>query len=388
MKQVKILLLGIGGYGSFYMNALSEKIRDGSVALAGICEVTPGMEERYPVIREKHIPVYKSPEEFYRKRQADLAIIATPIHLHYPHVKACIAHSSVLVEKPVCAAVEEAEDMIRWERETGHFVSVGYQMNYDRNLLALKEDILAGRLGKPVCMKALQAFMRGYHYYHRNNWAGRRTVNGYPVNDSPVNNSSAHQFQSMLFLLGDAMDRAAEVASVDARLYRAGSYVENFDTAALKAETCEGVPVYYYTTHNMKEDQWGPMSEFRFEDATVYLGKDYGQGPLLNYVAEWKDGTVRDYGPVPTAWSMQKLEDAIECARNGGHPVCTVQAAMSHLQTVLMLSKMPVLPVDENALIQEEKDGDSFCRIAGLEEAFGRCYREQTLPEGRFWAEK
>ena len=387
MKQVKIFLFGIGGYGSFYVNALSDW-KDKDVVIEGICELMPGMEERFPIIRERQIPIYKSPEEFYAQHQADLAIISTPIHLHHPHVKACIAHSNVLVEKPVCAVLSEAEDMLRWEQETGHFVAVGYQLNYDRNLNALKRDILSGKLGKPVCMKALQAFKRGYNYYHRNNWAGKRIVDGCPVNDSPVNNSSAHQFQNMLFLLGDAMDRAAEVKAVEAELDRAGSYVENFDTAALKVTTAEDVPVYYYTTHNMEADQWGPMSEFCFENAVVYLGKDYGQGPLMDYVAEWKDGTVHDYGPVPTAWSMQKLEDAIECARNGGHPVCTVQAAMSHLRTVLWLSEMPVYPVSEEALILEEKNGDTFYRIRDLENIFSRCYEEKSLPGGRIPVEE
>lgn len=264
MKEVKIFLFGIGGYGSFYVNALSDW-KDKDVVVEGICELMPGMEERFPIIRERQIPIYKSPEEFYARHQADLAIISTPIHLHHPHVRACIAHSNVLVEKPVCAALSEAEDMLRWEQETGHFVAVGYQLNYDRSLNALKRDILSGKLGKPVCMKALQAFKRGYNYYHRNNWAGKRMVDGCPVNDSPVNNSSAHQFQNMLFLLGNAMDCAAEVKAVEAELYRAGSYVENFDTAALKVTTAEDVPVYYYTTHNMKADQWGPMSEFCFE---------------------------------------------------------------------------------------------------------------------------
>lgn len=382
MKQVKVFLFGIGGYGSFYVNALSDW-KDKDVVIEGICELMPGMEERFPVIRERNIPIYKSPEEFYARHQADLAIISTPIHLHHSHVKACIAHSNVLVEKPVCAALWEAEDMIRWERETGHFIAVGYQVNYERNLNALKRDIIAGKLGKPVYMKALQAFKRGYHYYHRNNWAGKRTVDGYPVNDSPVNNSSAHQFQNMLFLLGSSMDRAAQIRSVEAELYRTYDYVENFDTAALKVTTEDGVPVYYYTTHNMKEDQWGPMSEFGFENAVVYLGKDYGQGPLMEYVAEWTDGTRTHYGPVPTAWSMQKLSDAIQCCRDGSHPICTVQAAMSHLETVLKLAELPVRQVSETALIREEKDGDVFYRIDGLEEIFGRCYEERKLPEGR-----
>ena len=87
-------------------------------------------------------------------------------------------------------------------------------------MLALKKDILDGRFGKPVYMKALHAMRRGDKYYARNGWAGRIEVKGCAVNDSPFNNACAHQFQVMTFLLGDQMERAAELAEVQAEPYK------------------------------------------------------------------------------------------------------------------------------------------------------------------------
>ncbi|MCO7110464.1 hypothetical protein NIA69_16875 [Gemmiger formicilis] len=79
---------------------------------------------------------------------------------------------------------------------------MGYQLNYSRDVLALKQDILDGRFGKPIYMKALHAMRRGDKYYARNSWAGHIDVKGCAVNDSPFNNACAHQFQVMTFLLG------------------------------------------------------------------------------------------------------------------------------------------------------------------------------------------
>ncbi|MBS1483743.1 MAG: hypothetical protein HP059_11135 [Clostridium sp.] len=61
------------------------------------------------------------------------------------------------------------------------------------------------------------------------------------------------------------MGTAAEIDHVKAELYRANACVENYDTAAVCIKTKGGVPIYYYTTHDMAENRLGPVSEYRFE---------------------------------------------------------------------------------------------------------------------------
>ena len=201
---VKILLLGICGYGSNYIKEISERnIPD--IKIEGICEVVPNAADLYPIIKEQNIPIYQTPEDFYKEHTADLAVVSTPIHLHYSQIATCLTHgSNVLTEKPVCTSVEGARKLEQLEKETGKFISVGYQLNYSRDVLTLKQDILDGRFGKPIYMKALHAMRRGDKYYARNSWAGRMNVKGCAVNDSPFNNACAHQFQVMTFLLGSA----------------------------------------------------------------------------------------------------------------------------------------------------------------------------------------
>ncbi len=390
MEKVNILLIGIGGYGSNYIKELTER-NVPQARIAGICEVMPEAWTRFPVIEERGIPLFRTPEEFYRNCHADLAVISTPIHLHFQQIITCLRQGShVLAEKPVCTTLEEAEALLAAEAETGRFVSVGYQLNYSRDVLAMKRDILDGRLGRPVMMKALHAMSRGEKYYERNNWAGKIQVNGCMVNDSPFNNACAHQFQNMTFLLGDAMNQAARLKQVEAELYRANAQVENFDTAAVKAVTGSGVPIYYYTSHDLKEKKLGPVSEYRFEHGTVYYGKDYGDGPVMEYVAELEDGSRKDYGQIPKGERLQKLYDAIDCVREGGHPVCSVGCAMPHLEAVSALAQMPVWQIGEEELEHVEEDGDRYCRIRNLEKIFTACYEQQLMPSqaGARWSDE
>lgn len=81
-QPVKILLMGICGYGSNYIKEVSEREIPG-IKIEGICEVVPNAADLYPIIHEQNIPIYKTPEEFYQEHTADLAVISTPIHLHY-----------------------------------------------------------------------------------------------------------------------------------------------------------------------------------------------------------------------------------------------------------------------------------------------------------------
>lgn len=386
-KSVKILLIGIGGYGINYLKELTEKDL-GPVVIEGICEVMPDVYEQFPVLKERNIPVFQTPEEFYRKHSADLAVISTPIHLHYSQVKVCLEKgSNVLCEKPVCTSVTGTGQLMELERMTGRFVAVGYQLNYSGDVLQMKRDILNGLYGKPLEMKALHAMSRGSAYYKRNSWAGKIIVNGCGVHDSPFNNACAHQFQVMTFLLGSRMNEAAGLKKVTGELYRANPQVENYDTAAVRAVTESGIPVYYYTTHDLEIKNLGPVSEYRFEHGTIYYGKDFGSGPVKEYVAVMKDGSVISYGRIPKGERLQKLYDAIESTRGGIPPVCTIQCAIPHLEAVEQLARLPIVPVSEEK-IKWSGEEDRYCFIKNGEEVLKFCYLNQLMPEeaGAGWS--
>ena len=113
---VKILLLGICGYGSNYIKEISERDIPG-IKIEGICEVVPNAADLYPIIKEQNIPIYQTPEDFYKEHTADLAVVSTPIHLHYSQIVTCLTHgSNVLTEKPVCTSVEGARKLEQLEK--------------------------------------------------------------------------------------------------------------------------------------------------------------------------------------------------------------------------------------------------------------------------------
>lgn len=77
------------------------------------------------------------------------------------------------------------------------------------------------------------------------------------------------------------------------------------------------MPLWYGTGHAIVDKKLGPIAEYRFEKGTVYFGKDFGSGPIAEYVYIGDTGERIDYGRIPKGERLQKFYDAIEAVRTG-----------------------------------------------------------------------
>ncbi len=334
MERIPVLLVGIGGYGENYVREFLENdVPD--AYLAGVADPFVYKSPYSKRLEELGIPTFQSPAEFYAKNKACLTVISSPIHTHYSYVMCALDNgSNVLVEKPVTIDLDKMDAMIRRQKESGLFVSVGYQLCYSRDVLALKKDILSGVYGRPLRMRSLRMMRRSSSYYARNGWAGRFSCHGEYVLDSPVSNACAHQIQNMLFLLGDDMGSTADVLSVSGKLYKGNPEIQNYDAAALRIATDKGVDLFYYTAHCLDEAKVGPVSTFEFERARIEE-KDGVFTAFLN------DGGTVDYGAVDKGLRLQKLYDSVSCCFSHEEPVCRLESALAHTKVVLMAQKLP-----------------------------------------------
>jgi predicted dehydrogenase len=376
MKKIRVLLAGIGGYGLYYANALLDD-SDADRELAGVADPFAEKSPRYEDIKSRNIPVFKTPEEFYQNHDADLAVVSSPIHTHYRYSTLALEKGSyVLCEKPFCADLGQLDTLIKKEKKSGRFVAVGFQHCFSDASIALKEDILAGVLGKPIRFKTICMPRRGDIYYQRNSWVGRLKFEGETILDSPLNNACAHELELMLFLLGKSPETSADVLSVDAELWRARRGIENYDAAALRLKTGAGAELYYFTAHCIEEAQIGPWWEGLFEKGTVRCGES-----SRDITVAFNDGSTKSYGSLDGGKMMLKLDKVVDAVRNGRRPSCTLETVRSHLKTVTMVQEFPVKAVPEEKIAKGKNEaGDSFYYIPGFSQALIRCYRENHLP--------
>jgi predicted dehydrogenase len=372
--QVSIALVGIGGYGEAYLNALLPVETDKGIRLAAAIDPQPERCMRVNDLREAGVPIYSNLDQFYQQDTADLVVISTPINYHAPLTSLALANgSNVLCEKPLAGSLADARLMLDAEQLAGKFVAIGYQWSFSKAVQELKRDILAGIFGKPLHFKSAVLWPRRKSYYQRSNWAGKiQTSSGAWVIDSPVHNATAHYLHNMLYLLGDQIEKSVQPTALEAELYRANP-IENYDTAALHVATRDSADLLFLTTHAV-DDQCGPLIYYEFEEAVVeYPGEAY------QFQARFHNGTIKNYGSPDTDVS-NKLWQSVEAVRSGQPVVCGIRAALPELLCAEAAQQAPIYGFPEHLIRIQDADGDPLTYVEGLYDTLLDCFQTNRLP--------
>lgn len=385
-KPISILLVGIGGYGQNYLNELLDNDQRDDYEIIGTVDPYPERCSRIDDLEDEKIPIYSSMEDFYKQDIADYVIISSPIQWHVKQT--CYAlnkGAGVLCEKPLSPTVQEGKKMIEAKEKSHKPVGIGYQWSFSTAIQELKKDIMNGEFGKPLRFKTLVNWPRGFDYYNRNSWAGKKKDNqGNWVLDSVANNATAHYLHNMLYVLGDKLNSSAIPRSLVAELYRAND-IENYDTAATRIKTTDDVELLYLVTHATPEST-NPRFCYQFEKATVSYDTDQGN----SIVAEFKDGRKKEYGS-PFKDRLKKTWLMLDVIKGEGQTLCGPEAALSHVICINGMQESASIVDFPADLVKARKneDGKEIGRyVTGLEQIMLDCYQNWQLPheDGIKWA--
>jgi predicted dehydrogenase len=386
---VRVVLVGIGGYGEVYLSALLDDPRGAGCRIVGAVEPRPEGCRRLGELEALSVPLYPSLADFYRDHQADLAVLSSPIHLHAEHTCLALDHGShVLVEKPAAAVTADVDRMLQARERAGRFVAVGFQWSFAHSVLALKRDILAGTFGPPLRGRSLTLWPRTESYYERNDWAGKkRDAEGRWILDSPASNAMAHHLHNLLFLLGAEMERSAEPVLASARLARVND-IETFDTVAARVATVGGVELLFLASHAVGEGEAvEPRFVLEFQDATLtYPG---GSAPMT---VRHRGGRVGGYPPPDATSQVWKLWACVEAARaaahpgaamEGGFPPCGLETARPHTALIesLEASGVEVTPFPPARVRIADTPGGRLRWVDGLAAAMENAFAMEEMPD-------
>jgi predicted dehydrogenase len=375
-SPISIALVGIGGYGNNFVKLLLDAPNQSDFRIAGAIDPWPASCRRLGELNARGVPVFPTLDAFQEADRADLTIVCSPLQHHSQQTCQALAKGShVLCEKPLCVTIDQARRMRETRDRAGKIVGIGYQWSFSDAVQKLKADVMAGALGKAKRLKSLVLWPRDEAYYARNQWAGAKSdPHGNFVLDSPVNNACAHYLHNMLYVLGPRVDRSAEPATVTAELYRAHE-IQNYDTAALRCMTRDGIEILFFTSHCTAENR-GPVFTYEFEKATVTIP----EGNEARITARFNDGTTRDYG-TPSA-GREKLWQTMDCIRTGAPIVCGIEAAFAHTQCVQAAQQSTPEIVDFPASVVHHVGlpGHRMTVVDNLSHTLTRCYEEGKLP--------
>jgi predicted dehydrogenase len=370
-----IVVVGIGGYGHHFMNALLDAPSHQDVRIVGTVDPRPDGYERLDELRARRIPHFDTLDDFYRAHTADLAVISSPIQFHADQVCTALSHGShVLCEKPLCCTPADADRMAAAQQAAGRHVAIGYQWSFSGAVQELKADILAGRFGKPRRLRCLTLWPRDDKYYNRNRWAGAtHDEQGRPVFDSPVNNACAHHLHHLFYLLGDKANASAAPTTLTAELFRANA-IANYDTAAIRCGTSAGADILFVTSHAVRS-RLGPNYQLEFENAVV----EYVDAPSAIIKATFTSGSTICYGS-PDEPRDRKLWCTVAAIRKGEPALCPIGAAASHTRAVAMAQAAGIADFPKRLIRTVGEPGSQFTVVQGLDGALRRCYEQWSLP--------
>lgn len=339
MNKTSIVWVGIGGYGATYFDYFIEGIIPWeAVTFAGVVDPYAEDSRFYPMIKQKGIPVYPSLTDFYRQNHAQLAVIATPIHLHREQCEEALRNGShVLCEKPLASSLEDLYKLAEAESASGRRLAVGFQWSFSSVMFSLKQAIMEGRFGKPLLLKTLLSWPRSEAYYSDSTWKGRvfDKISGCFVNDSVLMNATAHYLHNISFLLGGAVAESAVPVAIQAELYRTKD-IETFDSCFIKGSFESGARFFYAASHAC-EKEMPPLFTYTFEHAEIGFNDKVSDGQVHVRYADGRDLLYGD--PFTQRENARKLITMLEFIQTGAEIPCGIKTVYPHLAVCDVLHK-------------------------------------------------
>ena len=358
--KIKVALIGISGYGKVHFQHVCRLVREKRAEISAAVVINPDqVPNELAVLREMGCAIYSGTDAMFAdfSGKLDLVCIPTGIAFHEPMtLQALAAGANVLVEKPAAGSTEAIERMMEAERKSGHFVAVGFQHIYAREIQFIKQYLLSGRLGKIRSAVCRGIWPRDDQYYSRNNWAGKlAAADGTPILDSPINNAFAHYLNLELFLCGEKFSRSAHAVSVEGDLYRARPEIETFDTCALRFVTDSGIRIQTMLTHT----------------ASVYWKLDE------SWNIRSADGRVLSSGLVEAPHN--EMFSDVACRISGEEVFCCpLGIAREHTHCIELLTKT-LKPKQLHPSVHREAENGQFV-LENVNEVFEEGYRRELLP--------
>ncbi len=356
----RFVVVGLGGYGLVHIDAVRWLSERGLARLVGVVALEVDRKARPALtdaLLQQGVRLYDSVEQFFSSGdEAEVLTVPVGIHMHVPmSIMAMRAGLDVYCEKPVAGTVQEVDQLIAAQHETGRTVAIGFQHIWSRSIQQLKARIVDGRLGPVINASLICGWPRSIQYYTRNEWAGKLRMGPYWILDSPANNAHAHYVMNALYLCGERHETAAVPGRVRAELYRANP-IEGPDTVQLKCEFPNGATIHLCLTH-ANAAPFGPSLELQ-----CAAGKATWDGDAGKTTVNYANGGREEFDNLShEKWRFDGFVDFTGALQEKREPLCT--PALARAQTVAINAmhescrKILQIPNEE---IEEVEDWEMF----------------------------
>jgi predicted dehydrogenase len=146
-KKLKVGIIGTGWIAEYHAAQLKDMP---DVDLVAGADLVPGKAEAFfKKLGIEGVRLYPSHKEMLDAEELDAVSVCTYNATHAEcTIYALEKGVHVLLEKPMCVTLEEAQAIVEAEKKSGKIVSVGFQPRFDENMKMIKRIVESGELGE------------------------------------------------------------------------------------------------------------------------------------------------------------------------------------------------------------------------------------------------
>lgn len=168
MRKLRVAIVGCGRISVCYTDAF-RRLAD-EVEL--VCAVDKKIEKAQAFAKEFGCEA-AADFDVLLDRQIDVVHLCLPHYLHpVLAIRAMRAGIHVLTEKPIAISLQDADEMLRVQKETGVKLGVIFQTRYTKSVEKLKEMIARGDFGRILAARSYLTWNRPLNYYDGSDWKG------------------------------------------------------------------------------------------------------------------------------------------------------------------------------------------------------------------------
>ncbi len=260
MKKYKFAIIGCGRIAQRH----AEHIANNGI-LQAVCD---NINEKADKLgSEYQANVYYNIDELLKKeKDIDVVSICSPNGLHAEQsIKAFRAGFHVLCEKPMAISVADAGQMISESLRANKHLFIVKQNRFNPPVIALKQIIDEGKLGKIYSAQLNCFWNRNEAYYKTSDWKGTLKLDG-----GTLYTQFSHFIDLMYWLVGDVKEVRAKTGN-----YGHQGIIEFEDTGVVSLEFYNGaIGTINYSINSFQKNMEGSITIFA-EKGTIKIGGQY-----------------------------------------------------------------------------------------------------------------
>ena len=150
-QKIRWSVIGAGGIAD--RRTIPAIMKDEGSELVAVMDRVPEVAK---AVGEKYgVPYFTSEAEMLEAIESDAVYIGTPVFCHKEQALTALRYNRhVFIEKPVTIDAAEAKELTAAFKAAGKQLTVGYMMKYHNLHQEARELVKAGKIGKPVSVRA------------------------------------------------------------------------------------------------------------------------------------------------------------------------------------------------------------------------------------------